>query len=156
MDKHIVKDEQEWFWKKLNSHLENSQLKQTQQRKTIVECFLRIGKHVDAEQLYVTLRNDGHNIGLATIYRTLNLLTEAGLLEQKNFIDGKSQFEVQDPSSHHDHLICLDCGRVIEFENPEIETLQTKVATTHKFKLERHRLDLFGRCMQKSDCPHKD
>ncbi len=143
-----------WFWDKLNLHLEKSQLKQTQQRKDIVEYFLQHGKHVDAEQLYVKMRQDGFHIGLATIYRTLNLLTEAGLLEQKSFTDGKSQFEIQDPDNHHDHLMCLDCGRVLEFENVEIEDLKIKLARDQGFKLERHTLDLFGRCHKKPNCEY--
>ena len=143
-----------WFWDKLNAHLEKSQLKQTQQRKAIVEYFLQHGKHVDAEQLYVKMRHDGLHVGLATIYRTLNLLTEAGLLEQKSFADGKSQFEIQDPDNHHDHLMCLDCGRVLEFENEEIEIMKLKLARDLGFKLERHTLDLFGRCQVKPKCAY--
>ena len=135
-----------WFWENLDHYLARNQLKQTKQRKTIVEYFLTLHSHLDAEELHEAVRKDGHNIGLATIYRTLNLLTEAGLVEQKNFQDGKSLYEVILPNEHHDHLVCLDCGKVVEFENDEIERLQEVVAEQHGFELISHTLDMFGRC----------
>jgi len=140
-----------WFWLELDRYLTSKALKQTRQRRIIVQHFLALNRHVDAEELYARTRNAGHDFGLATIYRTLNLLTEAGLAEQKSFSDGRSVFEVNLPDQHHDHLICLECGHVLEFENSEIEDLQEKVAAKHGFELKSHRLDLFGRCLKK-DC----
>jgi len=140
-----------WFWQELDRYLGTKSLKQTRQRRIIVQHFLELNRHVDAEELHARTRNAGHDFGLATIYRTLNLLTEAGLAEQKSFTDGKAVFEVNLPDQHHDHLICLECGHVLEFENSEIEDLQEKVAAKHGFELKSHRLDLFGRCLKK-DC----
>ncbi len=136
-----------WFWDALDAYLSKKNLKQTKQRKQIVERFIDMKEHLSAEELHEAVRKDGHNIGLATIYRTLNLLADAGLAEQKSFGEGRFVYEVNTPGTHHDHLICLGCGLVIEFENDEIEKLQEKVAAVHQFKLVSHRLDLFGHCV---------
>lgn len=144
-----VKVEQEWFWERLDLYLAKSQLKHSKQRNFIIEEFLQMKTHVSAEELYSQFKNLEQNPGLATVYRTLNLLKDAGLVDQKQFSDGKSVFEVMQPGSHHDHLICLTCHKVIEFENEEIERLQEQVAKKLGFKLTKHSLELFGHC---SDC----
>lgn len=135
-----------WFWKELDAFLVAQDLKQTKQRRIIVEKFLYLDTHIDAEQLYEVVRAEGHNIGLATVYRTLNLLKAAGLAEQQQFADGRAVFEVLVPHKHHDHLVCLDCGKVVEFTNDQIEKLQEQVAEENGFRLIDHRLDLYGRC----------
>lgn len=137
----------DWFSEKLNLYLSQHDLKQTKQRQIVVECFVRLNSHVDAEELHRELQAEGHQIGLATIYRTLNLLKEAGLAEQKSFADGRSVFEINQPNEHHDHLICQQCGAVFEFENTEIERIQHTIAAKYKFELQDHRLDLIGRCL---------
>lgn len=137
----------DWLVEKLNLYLSQHDLKQTRQRQIVVECFVRLNSHVDAEELHRVLLSEGQQIGLATIYRTLNLLKEAGLAEQKSFADGRSIFEINLPDAHHDHLICHQCGAVFEFENTDIEKLQHSIAAKYKFELLDHRLDLFGRCL---------
>ncbi len=144
-----------WFWEGLDLYLERHGLKQTQQRKLIVSYFLQINAHIDAEALHRKVREDGHDIGLATIYRTLNLLTDAGLVEQQSFQDGRSVFEVATPDSHHDHLICTRCGQVIEFEDHEIEALQERIAAKFAMNLKSHRLDLFGTCQDETVCTER-
>ena len=144
-----VKVGHEWFWERLDQYLAKSQLKHSKQRNFIIEEFLQMKTHVSAEELYSQLKSMDHNPGLATVYRTLNLLKDAALVDQKQFSDGKSVFEVMEPGSHHDHLICLTCHKVIEFENEEIERLQEQVAKKLGFKLTKHSLELFGHC---SDC----
>jgi Fur family ferric uptake transcriptional regulator len=141
-----------WFWEGLDQYLDRMGLKQTQQRRVIVEHFLAINAHVDADELHRRVKDDGHDFGLATIYRTLNLLTEAGLIEQKSFHDGRSVFEVAHPGAHHDHLICTECGFVVEFEDAEIEALQEKISAKYGMELKSHRLDLFGRCVDEDQC----
>lgn len=141
-----------WFWEGLDQYLGKMGLKQTQQRRVIVQHFLALDAHVDADELHRKVNAEGHDIGLATIYRTLNLLTEAGLVEQKSFQDGRSVFEVAHPHLHHDHLICTRCGLVIEFESEEIEALQEAIASEHRMKLKSHRLDLFGECADVAAC----
>jgi Fur family ferric uptake transcriptional regulator len=138
----------QWFWDRLDQYLAKAQLKQSRQRNFIIDEFLALDSHVSAEDLYSRLKETEHNPGLATVYRTLNLLKEAGLVDQKQFADGKSVFEVLDPKSHHDHLICVDCHKVLEFSNEEIETLQRQVATRFGFRLTHHSLDLFGHCAE--------
>ena len=144
-----------WFWEGLDQYLAAKSLKQTQQRRVIVEHFLRLNAHVDADELHRVIQDEGHDFGLATIYRTLNLLTEAGLVEQKSFQDGRNVFEVASPGEHHDHLICTKCGQVIEFEDPGIEALQEKIAVQFKMQLTSHRLDLFGLCLDTVACSNR-
>lgn len=141
-----LSEPREWFWEKLDQYLAKQGLKQTQQRRTILEFFLNLNTHVTAEELHEKLRGDDQTIGLATVYRTLSLLKDAGLVDHKQFGDGKSVWEVREPNRHHDHLICLGCGLVIEFENEEIEALQKLVAQKHGFSLTSHNLDLYGQC----------
>jgi Fur family ferric uptake transcriptional regulator len=143
-----------WFWDALDAYLAKKNLKQTKQREIIVERFIAMETHLSAEDLHEAVRRDGHNIGLATIYRTLNLLADAGLAEQKQFGEGRYVYEVMTPGGHHDHIICIDCGAVFEFENEAIEALQDQVALRHHIKLTSHRLDLFGHCT-KIDCDRR-
>ena len=139
-----------WFWDKLDVYLKSQDLKQTRQRRLIIDYFIKLDSHVDAETLHGAIRESGHNIGLATIYRTLNLLKEARLVEQQSFADGRAVFELDKPGNHHDHLVCVDCGTIVEFENEVIETIQRQIAADHGFKLASHRLDLYGHCSKES------
>lgn len=147
-------DQYRWFWDALDTYLAKKNLKQTRQRRAIIELFINENRHLSAEELHEAARHNGQNVGLATIYRTLNLLADAGLAEQKSFGEGHQVYEVHMPGAHHDHLICIDCGAVIEFENDEIEALQEKVARLHDFTLATHRLDLFGHCT-KTNCDRR-
>jgi Fur family ferric uptake transcriptional regulator len=150
--KDLAKNESyRWFWEAFDDYLARHHLKETKQRRRVVELFITMNTHASAEDLHEATRKAGQNIGLATVYRTLNMLADAGLVEQKSFGDGRHLFELKHPEHHHDHLICMDCGAVIEFENEAIEALQEKVAAEHGFQLVTHRLDLFGRC-QKAHC----
>lgn len=139
-------NEYQWFWEGLDAYLARKGLKQTQQRKQIIELFLSKDDHIDAEELYELARRQGYHVGLATVYRTLNLLKDACLVSQNNFSDGRSVYELLKPGQHHDHLVCLSCGKVVEFENNEIESLQEKIAKEYGFVLISHRLDLLGHC----------
>ena len=154
MAKSNSKKKYDWFWTRLDQHLEAKQLKQTKQRQTIVEYFIDLNKHISAEELYDYVRKKGHNTGLATVYRTLNLLKEAGLALQKNFADGKAVYEINQPDSHHDHLICLKCQEVVEFENDEIESIQEQVAKSFGYKLVSHTHELYGICKKCTDDGH--
>lgn len=142
-----------WFWTRLDRYLAEHELKQTKQRKQIIESLILCREHIDAESLHNRVRIEDPNIGLATIYRTLNMLKSAGLISEHAFADGKAVYEIDVPDMHHDHLVCIECHQVIEFENAEIEKLQEKIAGHHGFKLTSHRLDLFGLC---SPCSKKE
>src|SRR3989304_2751076 len=101
----------------LKNYIVSKRLKFTKQREKILEAFLRIEKHVSAEELYKDVSKKNPQIGLATVYRALNLLYECGLAQEKKFGNGQTRFEHTFNHEHHDHLICVRCGEIIEFEN---------------------------------------
>ena len=136
----------QWFWDGLDQYLQKNGMKQSSQRRVIVQYFLNLGSHVHAEDIHTAMRGDGHIVGLATIYRALSLLKDAGLVHQMTFGDGKRVFEIFDPDEHHDHLICQECGSVSEFHNEEIERLQDDVAKFAGFRVLSHRHELYGIC----------
>ena len=134
----------------LKDHLAKHQLKFTRQREQILAMFLKT-EHITAEQMYRTLlsRKDPH-IGLATIYRILNLFCDAGLAQARHF-GAQTQYDNVSHKRHHDHLICTSCGKIVEFQNCEIERLQEQVAAQHGFVIQTHKLELYGLC---SRCRH--
>jgi len=121
-------------------------LKSTRQREVILEEFLGVGSHLSTEELYLRLRSKNPRIGYATVHRTLKLFAECGIAEQRHFGDGQARYEASDLDEHHDHLICISCGKIVEFEDSRIEQLQEEVARQHGFSIERHRLELYGCC----------
>ena len=128
----------------LREHLAQHELRVTSQREIILETFLKM-EHVTAEQIYHELAKRTPHIGLATIYRTLNLLCECGLAQQRHF-GTQTHFDNVSHKGHHDHMICTRCGTIIEFENCDIEKLQEEVARQHKFHITTHKLELYGQC----------
>jgi Fur family ferric uptake transcriptional regulator len=128
----------------LREHLAQHELRVTSQREIILETFLKM-EHVTAEQIYHELTKRTPHIGLATIYRTLNLLCECGLAQQRHF-GTQTHFDNVSHKGHHDHMICTQCGTIIEFENCDIEKLQEEVARQHKFHITTHKLELYGHC----------
>ncbi|WP_326534777.1 ferric iron uptake transcriptional regulator [Pseudorhodoferax sp.] len=134
--------------------LKSSGLKATLPRIKILEVFQHAARrHMTAEDVYKALLTDGSDIGLATVYRVLMQFEQAGLLTRSNFESGKSVFELNE-GQHHDHLVCLNCGRVEEFFDPDIEKRQHGVAEARGFELQDHSLALYARCV-KANCPHK-
>ena len=131
------------------SVLKGSGLKVTPPRIKVLGIFQRAEpRHLSAEDVYKALVAEGSEIGLATVYRVLMQLAEAGLLTRSRFETGKAVFEL-DTGTHHDHLVCLGCGRVDEFYDAEIEARQREVARAIGFGLQEHALALYGLC---SDC----
>jgi len=126
--------------------LARKRLKNTSQRMVILKAFLRQTSHLSTEDFYLQLRKKHPAIGYATVHRTLKLFSECGIAAERNFGDGQMRFEVSYDNEHHDHLVCTACGRIIEFENQQIEQLQLDVARTHNFIIEDHRLELYGLC----------
>ncbi len=134
--------------------LKSSGLKATLPRIKILEVFQHTTRrHMTAEDVYKSLLIEGSDIGLATVYRVLMQFEQAGLLTRSNFESGKSVFELNE-GHHHDHLVCLTCGRVEEFYDSEIESRQRAVAESRGFDLQDHALALYARCT-KTDCPHR-
>jgi Fur family transcriptional regulator, ferric uptake regulator len=136
------------------NELKNLGLKATLPRMKILEVFQgRRQRHMSAEDVYRELLADDHDIGLATVYRVLTQFEQAGLLKRSNFESGKAVYELEE-GSHHDHLVCLQCGRVEEFFDEEIERRQRRVAEERGFALQEHALALYANCT-KQDCPHR-
>jgi len=134
--------------------LKESGLKATLPRRKILELFESSKvRHLSAEDVYRTLVADGIDVGLATVYRVLTQFEQAGLLSRQHFETGKAVFELNQ-GGHHDHLVCLQCGRVEEFYDAEIEQRQSEVARKRGFELRGHSLALYGECT-KADCPHR-
>ena len=132
---------------KLKAYLIQQGLKFTHQRKIVTEVFFDPkfrDQHPTVEELYVRIRKRDSKIGYATVYRTVKLLVECGLAEPSRFGDNQTRYEPEIPGEHHDHLVCTDCGVVIEFEDEEIERLQERVAQKFGFVLSDHKMVLFG------------
>lgn len=139
-----------------NKALKNAGLKVTLPRLKILEVLQEPEcHHVSAEDLYKKLIDMGEEIGLATVYRVLNQFDDAGIVTRHNFEGGKSVFELTQ-QHHHDHLICLDCGKVIEFSDESIEIRQKNIAERHGIKLSNHSLYLYGHCSKKDYCDEND
>jgi Fur family ferric uptake transcriptional regulator len=135
------------------SYLARKGLKTTQQREAIVDAFLHISGHVALEDLLTSARRKYPRVGLATVYRTVKLLEEAGIAAARHFGPGQTLYEVSEGRAHHDHLICDSCGFIIEFESNEIEKLQDVAAKRHGFNVLRHRHELFGLCEKSRGIP---
>ena len=134
--------------------IKNSGLKATGPRMKILEVFQRgAQRHMSAEDVYRELLQQGSDIGLATIYRVLGQFEQAGLLRRNSFVADKAIYEL-DEGMHHDHLVCLDCGRVEEFYDPEIEKQQHAIARSKGYALSEHSLSLYAYC-KKINCPGK-
>jgi Fur family ferric uptake transcriptional regulator len=135
--------------------LKNSGLKATLPRIKVLEVFQKgVQRHMSAEDVYKHLLNDGADVGLATVYRVLMQFEQAGILSRNHFEAGKAVFELNE-GKHHDHLVCMDCGRVEEFFDPEIEKRQKAVAVARGFELQDHSLALYAACTKKN-CPHRN
>jgi Fur family ferric uptake transcriptional regulator len=137
---------------RLNDYMTRHGLRSTEQRRIVTEQFFASDGHLSIEDLLDRVRVEEPKIGYATVYRTLKLLKECGLAFERHFGDGVSRYEVAWKDEHHDHLICVDCERIIEFEDDAIEKLQREVASRHGFRLVRHKLELYGIC---PDCQAK-
>ncbi len=120
-------------------------LKVTQPRKRILDLLEEtVNKHMTADDIYRVLMQAGDDIGLATVYRVLNQFEAAGLVVKHNFEGGQAYYEL-DSGIHHDHMVCIETGKVIEFSNDEIERLQAEIATEHGYDIEDHSLVIYVR-----------
>ncbi len=135
--------------------LKSTGLKATVPRLTILELFQKsTQRHMSAEDVYRLVLNERADIGLATIYRVLMQFEQAGLLTRSQFEGGKAVYELNQ-GQHHDHLVCLDCGRVEEFFDAEIERRQHDIAQAKGFEIADHALSLYAHCTRKP-CPHQE
>jgi Fur family ferric uptake transcriptional regulator len=123
--------------------------KNTRQRDVIVQVFLEAGGHLTLQELQALVREQDGAVGVATVYRTMKMLAEAGVAVERNFGSGHARYELAEFGTHHDHLICVACNRIIEFEDPLIEERQDQIADRHGFLVQRHRHEIYGLC---ADC----
>ena len=137
-------EEQEVFLK----HIQKQGLKRTAQRDLILAVFLREEQHLSSEDLYRLVQKEDPTIGHTTVYRTLKLLTDASLAREVRFGDGRTHYEHNYKHQHHDHMICAECGKIIEFFSAELEAIQDAMAAKHKFEVTQHLLRIIGICAE--------
>lgn len=129
-------------------HIQAAGLRRTTQRDLILEIFLSTEEHLTSEDLHNLIHKKDPTVGLTTVYRTLKLLTDAGLAREVGFGDGKTYYEHHYNHDHHDHMICTECGKVIEFFSQDIEELQDQMASNFGFKPTHHSLRMWGVCSE--------
>ena len=130
----------------LERYMTEHGLKSTRQRSLIIETFFATPGHLSVEELWSRVRKLDQKVSVATVYRTMKLLSDCGLAHARNFGDGQTRYEAAVGKHHHDHLICTRCGAIVEFENDKIEALQDQVAKKHGFVVTSHKMELYGLC----------
>ena len=130
----------------LKAYLEKAGLKSTAQRDYIAETFFKTNTHINLDELLKKVKRKNSRIGYATVYRTMKLLTECGLAVARQFGDGQTRYENLPADGHHDHIICIKCSKIAEFQNQKIEQLQVEAAKKLGFTVVNHKLELYGYC----------
>lgn len=133
----------------LNAYMERKGLRSTTQRRLVSDVFFRTSGHHSIDDVLAMVRAKDPKVGYATVYRTMKLLVECGLANERQFGETVTRFEIALHDHHHDHLICVDCKRIVEFEDDGIEELQRKLAERQGFSLISHKHELYGIC---ADC----
>lgn len=136
---------------RLKHFLKEKGFKSTRQRDIIATEFLKAGEHMTAEDLYRKVIKKHNDIGYTTVYRTLKLLNKSGLATEQVFADNLTRYEPLSENDHHDHLICLHCGEITEFENPKLERLQDRIAEEFGFHTVNHKMEFYGYCEKCKD-----
>jgi Fur family ferric uptake transcriptional regulator len=126
--------------------LKQKGLKFTRQRDEILRVFMASSSHLSVDEVYQQVRQRNPRIGYATVYRTLKLMADSGWASSRQFGDRMSRFEHRTEGEHHDHLICLVCGKIVEFESERIEALQSRIAHQEGFRIFDYKLELYGHC----------
>ena len=126
--------------------LKKEGLKYTPQRTAVLEEIIQDKGHRESEEIYLALKKRGQHVSRATVYRTMDILVNNGFARKMNLGDGRTRYESKVNSPHHDHLVCMDCGLIVEFMDQKIEDLQDEIAIQYEFQLKRHIHQLFGLC----------
>ncbi len=121
-------------------------LRITKQRIAIINTFLESLNHPSIEDILNKVRKKHGRISYSTVYRTLKILSDSGFADERHFGDGYTRYEKVVQGMHHDHIICISCGKIIEFESDDIERIQSRVAKKYNFKLIAHKMELYGQC----------
>jgi len=136
----------------LEAYMTRRGLRSTEQRRVIIDTFFETTEHITIDNLLREVRAVDARVGYATVYRTMKLLTDSGVVQEHKFGDGFTRYELADEDAHHDHLICSECGKITEFEEPAIEELQHRIAKRYGFLVRDHKHELYGVC---SECQAK-
>ena len=131
-----------------SNFLKKSGLKITQQRLLVAETIFRLGTHFSVESLSKLMKNQTEDISRATVYRIVSLMQDSGLITEHQIGSSEKIFEYIPRQKHHDHIVCVDCGRIDEFKDDEIEKIQIKIADRYGYDLKDHSLNLYGRCRE--------
>jgi Fur family ferric uptake transcriptional regulator len=134
-------------------HLRDQHLPVTRQRDLIAQTVLTSDEHLSVETIQRRLKDQGERVGTATIYRTLDVLVRSGLVRAHDFGEGFKRYEPMPQQAHHEHLICLRCGKVVEFQNDRLERMLPIIADEHAFQHQRHRVEVYGLCRE---CRRRD
>lgn len=126
----------------------------TPERFEVLEAALEYDGHFGADDLYILMKNSNSRVSRATVYKTLELLAQCDLLSKRNFGDGLTRFESSFKRQVHDHLICVDCGKIIEFTDPGIKQLPEEISEKLGFNFESYSFNIFGRCKDPKTCKH--
>jgi Fur family transcriptional regulator, ferric uptake regulator len=135
--------------------LRENKFRHTPERFGVVDSLLKFDTHFSADELYLSMQHDGLRISRATIYSTLDLLTRCDILTKHHFAGERAQFELADKMPNHDHLICTDCGHIVEFQQEELHDISEKVSKELNFTPLKHSLQIFAVCSNAGACEHK-
>ena len=141
--------------RRLGLHMQEHGLKRTRQRDQLLEVFYEFGGHASVDEVLVRVQLRMPGVGYATVYRTMKLFVEAGVAHERKFQDGQARYEPHLGDEHHDHLICLDCDRIFEFDDPVIEARQAEICSAHHLRPEHHRHEVYARCTLGATCVNR-
>ena len=130
------------------NYLRQKGIRRSKQRDQILNVFLNVKGHVTSDEIYSLVRKRYPRVGYATVYRAMKVISEAGIADGINFGDGATRYEPMYRHKHHDHLVCLKCGKFLEVVSPQIERLQEQMAKRHGFVMTSHRLLMYGTCKE--------
>ncbi len=131
---------------RLDTYMASRGLRSTEQRRLIIDTLFEVHEHLTIDALLEKVRLAAPRVGYATVYRTMKMLAEGDIVHERKFDDGHTRYELAHQGGHHDHLICVSCRAITEFEEPRIEELQDAVAARHGFLVQRHKHELYGVC----------
>jgi len=143
-----VRPEPSQLLQQFRRYLREHSLPVTSQREQVAEVVLEAGGHLSVEDIEQQLRQRGLRIGKATVYRTLDILARSGMISERDFGEGFRRYERIPGHPHHEHLICMRCGKVVEFTNDRLEKMKSVIAEEYGFTHHHHRLDIYGLCRE--------